>query len=236
MAAFGEAAVNKLDHAFFYIIGLAYFALGVVQLFAIAFGIVAAFDISLFWGYVCGSLLAWTPLLGVAAGAYGAHAAWGWSWGWSIAFFAWPTVFYIVGAIAAANTILRRVITVGLLVVIVAAIGFDLLITVVFRESAYGVYADRLDKWVASGGPFDSIEPDVVKNCGMLVVSQSGPVGIFLNVVDRSDFDFRVDVCVKVTANRVSPQPELQNPKIVSLICEGNDDLLRKLCVHAQLR
>jgi hypothetical protein len=55
----------------------------------------------------------------------------------------------------------------------------------------------------------------------------------------RDELDFRVDVCTKMTANRVYKQPEFEKPEIVKMICWDTNRYHRvfvRLCEHDGLR
>ena len=89
----------------------------------------------------------------------------------------------------------------------------------VLEEKYFGI----LDRWVARGGPTKEIQT-VVQTCDKLVMLESSsPTEILrLSTIDRDEFRFRADVCTKMTANRVYPQPEFRDKTMVSMICDGN--------------
>lgn len=99
-------------------------------------------------------------------------------------------------------------------------------------------YFRRLDDWVRRGGPVQEIQSTVVETCGKLVMlNASTAEKVKLMTTEREEFDFRVDVCTKMTVNRIHPQPEFENPKIVSSICDESNVLLyKKLCKRSGLR
>jgi hypothetical protein len=118
-----------------------------------------------------------------------------------------------------------------------AAIGAGALLALVFLETTFfserlfTLYAGRLDSWVASGAPPASFQSDVVKNCGKLTLTQAGFFGYMsLSTFQRDELDFRVDVCSKMTVNRVYKQPEFENPTNLRLICEGSQPLFKRFC------
>jgi hypothetical protein len=77
----------------------------------------------------------------------------------------------------------------------------------------------------------------VVDNCGKLTLTQAGPYGaISLTAFERDEFGFRVDVCTKMTVNRVHKQPEFDKREIISTICDGEVDLFRRLCARSGLK
>jgi hypothetical protein len=131
---------------------------------------------------------------------------------------------------------IKRTIGIVVAIVIGLCIALDFLVTVVLRERLYSLYTQELDAWVQNGGPQDKIQSNVIPDCAELVVSQAGPVRAFLLLFDSDDRDFRADVCLQVTVNRVYPQPILQDPKMVAMVCESKNDLFRRLCVHAGLK
>lgn len=91
-------------------------------------------------------------------------------------------------------------------------------------------YFGTLDTWVARGGRVEDVQSTVVETCGKLVMlnATSG---------ERVRLHFRVDVCTKLTVNRVHPQPEFQKREIVSMVCDpGKLELFVKLCARNGLR
>ena len=99
-------------------------------------------------------------------------------------------------------------------------------------------YFATLDGWVNRGGPVNEIQDTVVQTCGKLVMlTATASEKLALTTTQREEFHFRVDVCTKMTANRVHPQPEFEKKEIVSMICdESKVSLFRKLCKHSKLR
>jgi len=93
-------------------------------------------------------------------------------------------------------------------------------------------YFQTLDGWVKKGGPIKELQDTVVKTCGKLVMlTASTPEKVALSTTKRADFHHRVDVCTKMTVNRVHPQPEFEKKEIVRMICdESEEDLFKKLC------
>jgi hypothetical protein len=91
-------------------------------------------------------------------------------------------------------------------------------------------YFATLDGWVNRGGPANEIQDTVVQTCGKLVMlTATGPEKLALTTTQRDEFHFRVDVCAKMTVNRVHRQPEFEKKEIVSMICdESNVSLFRK--------
>jgi hypothetical protein len=99
-------------------------------------------------------------------------------------------------------------------------------------------YFSTLDGWVKRGGPVSEIQDTVVQTCGKLVMlTVNASEKLALATTQRDEFHFRVDVCTKMTANRVYPQPEFEKKDIVSMICdESKVSLYRKLCKRSGLR
>ena len=93
-------------------------------------------------------------------------------------------------------------------------------------------YFQTLDKWVEHGGPVDEVQDTVVKTCGRLVMlTASNAEKASLSITERDEFHHRVDVCTKMTVNRVYPQPEFKKKEIIKIICdESNINLFTKLC------
>lgn len=99
-------------------------------------------------------------------------------------------------------------------------------------------YFATLNGWVKQGGPVNELQDIVVKTCGKLVwLTADTSEKLTLPITQREEFDFRVDVCTKMTANRVYPQPEFEKKEIVSMICDKSKvALFRKLCKQSGLR
>lgn len=99
-------------------------------------------------------------------------------------------------------------------------------------------YFKALDQWVAGGGTLGQIQSEVVENCGKLVMLHATEAEqTSFMTTQRDEFDFRVDVCTKITVNRVHPQPEFDNPKITTMICDESQlALFKKLCWKSGLR
>jgi hypothetical protein len=99
-------------------------------------------------------------------------------------------------------------------------------------------YFTTLDDWVARGGRIDEVQKTVVETCGKLVMwtgAASEKIG-FLGS-QRDEFDFRVDVCMTMTVNRVHKQPKFEKPELVESICDKSGILLfTKLCKRSGLR
>ena len=78
-------------------------------------------------------------------------------------------------------------------------------VTTLISEPLFNLYAGLLDNWVASGAKTSSVQSDVVENCGKQpVATQAGFFGyIAMSTFNREELDFRVDVCSKMTVNRV---------------------------------
>lgn len=124
---------------------------------------------------------------------------------------------------AALGALLALALSVGL----VAAMIF----LPVLAEKLEKRYFDRLDSWVSRGGPKEEAQTQVVETCGKLVMLDATAwQKITFTTTEREEFHFRVDVCLKVAANRVYPQPPLQKPEMVKMICNSPIVLFRKLC------
>jgi len=123
-------------------------------------------------------------------------------------------------------------------VLVVSFIGFNVAIAA-FRDRLFDLNVHRLDAWVEAGADPKAIQT-VVENCGQLVMAQAGWFErIQLATYLRDELDFRVDVCTKMTANRVYKQPEFDNPEAVKMICWDTHPYHRvfvRLCEHAGLR
>lgn len=107
----------------------------------------------------------------------------------------------------------------------------------VLRNQYSSLYMSRLDDWTNKGAVVSMVQAQVVEPCGMLVLTQAGAIDrIKLMTTSRDEFDFRVDVCTKMTVNRVYKQPEFEKPETVALICDGSNELFRRLCQRSGLR
>jgi hypothetical protein len=125
---------------------------------------------------------------------------------------------------------MSRIIRIIIIVLVVGAIIWFAAMTAL-RDRFMGLYTHRLDDWAHRGGPVQTVQNDVVTNCGKFVLTEAGPINaLWLSMFDREEFDFRVDVCSKITINRVHPQPEFQNPEIVRSLCGSQTALYRRLC------
>lgn len=93
-------------------------------------------------------------------------------------------------------------------------------------------YFQMLDGWVKRGGPVNELHDTVVKTCGKLVMlTASNSEKVSLSTTQRGEFHHRVDVCTKMTVNRVHPQPEFEKKEIIRMICdESKENLFKKLC------
>ncbi len=123
-------------------------------------------------------------------------------------------------------------------VIIAAGLCVALLfVTTSWRDKRFNFYTHRLDAWVNGGGTVADVQSQVIENCGKLVISQAGIIeAARLATIDHDELDFRVDVCMKMTVNRVYKQPEFEKPEIVAMICDGSHELFRRLCQRSGLR
>lgn len=99
-------------------------------------------------------------------------------------------------------------------------------------------YFSTLDDWVKEGGQINEVQSTVVQTCGKLVIlTVSDSEKLSLSTTRREDFDFRVDVCVQMTVNRIHPQPQFKKTDIVQRICDNNTVVVfKKLCRRSGLR
>ncbi len=119
---------------------------------------------------------------------------------------------------------------------LVWAVVFSLPAHAGLKEALEAKYWRQIDAWV-SHPDTNKIQEDVVRPCGKLTLLLAGPaMAAKFITTDREGFDFRVDVCVKATAHRVSPQPEFENPEITKIICEADNNLFQKLCERANIK
>ena len=108
-----------------------------------------------------------------------------------------------------------------------------------YRGRLFDLYTHRLEEWATAGGDATRAQ-DLVESCGWLVITQARWLErLELVTVYRQEFDFRVDACVKIAANRLYRQPELERPEIVRMVCDDQNpfhELLPRLCRWAGLR
>lgn len=106
------------------------------------------------------------------------------------------------------------------------------------KQKVEDKYFETLDGWVRRGGPVAEVQDTVVGTCGKLVsLMASMGENIALTTFQRDEYHFRTDVCVKMTANRASPQPEFEKPEMVEMICDKSKlELFVKLCKRSGLR
>lgn len=127
-----------------------------------------------------------------------------------------------------------RVALLGSLVVLTVGYGITAGILTAFRPQLEDRYLRVLDRWATSGAVMNNFQQQVVATCGKFVVADAGWFErLELSTFYRSEFDFRVNVCVKMTANKVYPQPEFSNVALVTMICENpgpEHQLFGKLC------
>lgn len=97
-------------------------------------------------------------------------------------------------------------------------------------------YLDKLDEWVKNPS-LETIKTGVQENCMRLIFVSAAPdeAKQFAQNKEREEWDFRVDVCTKMTVNRVHRQPEFENPKIVRMICTEGIQIFREMCRRYKL-
>lgn len=107
------------------------------------------------------------------------------------------------------------------------------------KEKLEKLYVERLDKWVAGGGDVNSIQEQVVTNCGKLFYMHVDPKKIpNLSKEEREHYDDLIDMCVKITVTRIEVQPEFEKPEVIQLVCTdvaSNYPIFVKLCQKAKL-
>ena len=82
--------------------GIAYFVIGIVQLFAIVDGLKYSLDIGGFFAFIIAIFVTYIPLLGSVSGIYGAVNVWDWSiWQAGALFFWYIPVFAVMFAVGA---------------------------------------------------------------------------------------------------------------------------------------
>ena len=106
------------------------------------------------------------------------------------------------------------------------------------RDKLEDKYFSALDGWVVRGGKVNEFQNIVVQSCEKLVMATANASeAITFTTTQGEEFDFRVNVCAKTTANRVHQQSEFDDPKLIRTICDdGNLALLKKFCKRSSLR
>lgn len=106
------------------------------------------------------------------------------------------------------------------------------------NEKVVEEYFSTLDGWVKEGGPVREVQDTVVETCGKLVIATvGGSEVVSLATTQKEEFHFRVDVCTKMTVNRVHPQPEFEKKELVEMICDDSKIVVfKKLCRRSGLR
>jgi hypothetical protein len=135
--------------------------------------------------------------------------------------------------------IIGRVVVIAVAIIAVVFIAGTLLISAL-RDSFFNLNMEKLDSWVKNGGSTNTLTEDLAAPCSNLVLSQAGPLErLELLFIFRDELDFRIDVCAKMTANRLYKQPEFEKPEIVNMICDDPKpfhELFRRLCRRSGLR
>lgn len=80
-------------------LGIAYFVIGLVQLFAIVDGIDYAWGVGGFLGFIIAVFVTYVPFVGAGFGVYGAVNAWGWELLQALVLFFWFVPVLILIAI-----------------------------------------------------------------------------------------------------------------------------------------
>lgn len=70
-------------------IGIAYFLVGLLQLFAISDGVQHALGVGRFLGFIAAVLLTYIPIIGSVLGVYGAYNVWHWELWQAAGLFFW---------------------------------------------------------------------------------------------------------------------------------------------------
>lgn len=76
--------------------GIAYFIVGIVQLFAVMDGIEYGIGLDGFFNTMLALFLAWFPIVGSAVGVYGAINVWDWSFVQAGVLFFWYVPVFII--------------------------------------------------------------------------------------------------------------------------------------------
>ena len=132
-----------------------------------------------------------------------------------------------------------RILRIGAVCIFVILVLFSIVMAI-FRDRLFDIGMEHLDSWVANGANIKTLQSQVVETCGNIIITQAGWFErLELMTIYRSEFDFRVDVCTKMTVNRRYPQPEFKNAKLEYLVCDDPKpfhEVLRQLCQRSGLR
>lgn len=122
--------------------------------------------------------------------------------------------------------------------VIFVLLTFAVVHTEPFASKLEETYFQRLDEWARGKGAIEEVNTVIVPTCGRLVtVLSTTAENVGFLSTHRDDWDFRIDVCAKMTANRVHHQPEFEKPETVEMICDQSKvELFTKLCRRSGLR
>jgi hypothetical protein len=133
----------------------------------------------------------------------------------------------------------RRIIVAILSLATFLLVGGTLFLSII-RDRLFDLNMGKLDSWVKSGGTVDTVQSKVVETCGNLVLGQAGAIErLQLLTFYGDELDFRIDVCVKMTVNRLYKQPEFEKPELVNMICDDPKpfhELFPRLCSRSGLR
>jgi hypothetical protein len=70
----------------------------------------------------------------------------------------------------------------------------------------------------------------------LIMVTATAQQRVTFQTTERGEFDFRLDVCSKMTINRLHEQPQFQKPELVQQICNSTIPVFRELCVRSGLK
>jgi len=243
-------------------------AIGLVTLTAAVAGIeLLVHWLPTFLAYLAAFFLSSLPFVGPALAYYGAAYGRGWHWYWALAL-AVPQPILIailipivvldearprrnrrpqrsdltsqgVAIRGRRNKVVRRILAILATAVLACVIVISLGMAAA-RERLFDLYMQRLDAWISAGGDIKTVQAEVVETCGKLILTQARWFErMQLMTFYRDELDFRVDVCTKLAANRLYPQPEFQKPELVTMICDDPNpyhELFRRLCRRSGLR
>lgn len=112
---------------------------------------------------------------------------------------------------------------IGGLVVGAVLFGFGILISTHVEPIASNFEKfefEKLDRWAQEHKSVEDVNTVVLPTCGKIVsVLSTISENVDFLSTDRDEWDFRVDVCVQMTVNRVYPQPFFQKPENIEKMC-----------------
>lgn len=90
------------------IAGIAFFAMGWLQIAAMFTGVSRALDLGFILNFLACIFVSYVPILGTVAGIWGATTDWHWHWYWACLLFLWPYAIYVAVILGVGATALAQ--------------------------------------------------------------------------------------------------------------------------------